>query len=398
MSDFEIFRSADLSSLRTLPRLTRTDGESLERLLLLAPDVALATASAVIRTHQPDLHELLFPQRDRERPEIGKLARAVVYLGLAIAAPGQGRIIPILTKAHLRDAQAQVRTRLALWTGAVGGRDLLENDSLPDPELRRVVDLLVERFAARSARDPLWLRAIAYCEAGAFYATLAGACVEQFGGAVDLESVVGNLQRVARTRDLLEDALAGDDERPVFRPDRHAEAIARLRRYGWEEYESSIGKTLPQIAAGAAERGFHAVTSFAVSDEWRSQGASLPTNGHRYFIRPSLLPDSGGVGRWALEERLKPIQKMLAGNPSETGLRLKIPSAEVLLEYAVARGHRDFLGGSWSRTRNEFARMGTRLGGFNQGNFSLTLFPAGRLDASVGVCPVIEVEVGGDGP
>ncbi len=387
----EILRSADLHDLQSLPTLTRSDRETLERMLWLAPDVALATASAVVRSHLPDLHDLLFP--DRKLPEIGQLARALVYLGLAMSAPGQGKILPILSKADLRRADRQVAVRLAQWGRAafIGAQELVESDAVPDPEVRALLDVLVTRVSARSNKDPRWLRAVAYGEAGTFYALLAQACAEQFGKVVDLDAANAQLDRIARTRDLLSDALAPDDQPRRFDPAKQREYVDRLRRFGWHEYVASTGRTLRAIAEEAASRGLHAQTTFALTDEWAEQGASQPTTGKRYFIRPALLPDSTGLALWAQEERLKPLQKMLAGDPRETGLRLCLGSVELFLEFIVRTGQSSFLGGQWTRTSNRFGGMQTRLGAVTDGRYAITIFPGGRLDDQVGICPVIEV-------
>ncbi len=387
----EILRSADLHDLQSLPTLTRADRETLERLLWLAPDVALATASAVVRSHLPELHDLLFP--DRKLPEIGQLARALVYLGLAMSAPGQGKILPILSREDLKRADRQVAVRLAQWGRAafIGAQELVESDAVPDPELRVLLDVLVARVSAHSTKDPRWLRAVAYGEAGTFYALLAQACVDQFGKVVDLATANAQLDRIARTRDLLADALAPEDLPRRFDPSKQREYVERLRRFGWHEYVASTGRTLREIAEEAAAQGLQAQTTFALTDEWAEQGASQPTTGKRYFIRPALLPDSTGLALWAQEERLKPLQKMLAGDPRETGLRLCLGSVELLLEYVVRTGQSSFLGGQWTRTSNRFGGMQTRFGGMGAGRYAVTIFPGGRLDSQVGICPVIEV-------
>ena len=387
----EIFRSADLRSLQSLPKLTRQDRETLEKVLWLAPDVAISTAAAVVRSHLPDLHEVLFP--NRKAPEIGQLARALVYLGLAMSAPGQGKILPILSKADLRQADRQVASRLAQWGRAafLGAQGLVESDAVPDPELRALLDVLVERISARSAKDPRWLRAVAYGEAGTFYALLAEACARQFGNVVDLDTVSGQLERIVRTRELLADALAPEDLSRPFDPAKQREYLERLRRYGWQEHRSSIGRTLSNIGEEAARRGLLSQTSFALSEEWPQHGASLPTTGRRYFIRPSLLPDSAGLALWAQEERLKPLQKMLAGDPRETGLRLGLGSVELFLEYVVRTGRVDFLDGQWTRTSNRFDDMQTRCGAVSATSYAITIFPGARMDERVGICPVIEV-------
>jgi|GEM_PF-2846808 len=395
MANHDLFPAADGPSLRTLPKLTASDRAVLEEMLHLAPDVAVSTAAAVVRQHQPDLHELIFLKGpERGAAEIAPLARALVYLGLAVAAPGQGKILPTLSRDHLQRAFGQVRVRLALWGQAsvTDGLVTVEADAVPDPELRRVIEALVARMSQPSGRDPRWLRAVAFSEAGAFYHALAEACDEQFGQAVDLSVVADHLQRLVRTRDLIADALAPEAEAKAFNPSRQANYVERLHRFGWREFRSSDGRTLPEIAAEAAEHGFLSTTSFALSDEWEAHGASLPTVGRRFFIRPSLLPDSGGLALWAQEERLKPLQKMLAGDPNETGLRLTLGTAEVLLEYATRTSQGDFLAGQWTRVRNRYDGLQTRLGFLTPYRFAITLFPASRLDSQVGVCPVIEVE------
>lgn len=394
MANNDIARSADLQSLKVLPNLTPADREVLERLILLAPEVAISTAAAVVRQHQPDLHELIFKRGpERESAEIAPLARALVYLGLAVAAPGQGKILPTLRKDHLRQAQDQVISRLALWGQALlrGGLLTVQADAVPDPELRGVLDSLIERFSRSLARDPRWIRAVAYSEAGAFYAAMTAASEEQFGSLIDLGSIAGHLQRVARTRDLLTDALAPESGSRRFDPARQATYLERLRRFGWQEFQSSEGRSLRTIAEAAAARGLLAATSFALSDEWDSSGASEPTTGRRYFIRPTLLPDSGGLALWAQEERLKPLQKMLAGDPQETGLRLTLGTVELLLEYAIQAEPTTFLAGVWTRTRNRYQGLQTRLGFPSPGRYAITLFPGARMDEHVGVCPVIEV-------
>jgi hypothetical protein len=397
MADHEIYRLSDVASLATLPLLTPEDGGVLERLLWLAPEVALATATAVVRTNQPELHEILFGRghgRRPEPPDIGKLARALVYLGLATAAPRQGRILPILDSSHLREAQEQVPLRVALWrqADAVGQAEVVEGELLPDPELRKIVGVLVERFSTRTLRDPRWLRGVAFGDAGALYAILAKACREQFGGIVDLADVNAHLQRLARTSEMLADALASEVPRRSFDPARQRALVERLRRFGWEEQVASTGRVLSDLAADAAAKGLRATSSFALSSEWATEGASQPTNGRRYFIRPAILPDSGGRALWAQEERLKPLQKMLAGDPAETGLRLTLATVEILLEYVVQSGRRDFLDGHWTRTANLFDGLQTRFGGFQDGSYGITIFPGARLDDSVGICPIVEVE------
>lgn len=387
----EISRSADRRSLQSLPRLRQQDREALERMLWLAPDVALATAAAVVRSHLPEVHDLLFPPR--KGPEIGQLARALIYLGLAMAAPGQGKILPILTKDDVRRADQQVAVRLAQWGRAafIGAQDLVASEAVPDPELRALLDVLVERVSRRTPRDPRWLRAVAYGEAGTFYALLAQKCAEQFGDLIDPDAASAQLERIARTRELLSDALASDDVMRSFDPTKQEEFIARLRRYGWQEFTASAGRTLREIAAEAAQHGLRAQTAFALSDEWVTHGASSPTTGQRYFIRPSLLPDSTGLALWTQEERLKPLQKMLAGDPRETGLRLGLGSVELFLEFVVRTGQHDFLQGQWTRTSNRFNGMQTRFGAVSSGSYAITIFPGARLDDQVGVCPVIEV-------
>ncbi|HLG51033.1 MAG TPA: hypothetical protein VKY56_05270 [Chloroflexota bacterium] len=387
----EIFRSVDLTSLQTLPQLTRRDREVLERLLWLAPDVAVSTAAAVLRAHLPELHAALFA--DRQRPEIGQLARALVYLGLAMAAPAQGKILPVLTREDLHQADRQVAERLARWSAAsfLGAQELVAAETIPDPELRALLDALVERVSRHTNRDPRWLRAVVFGEAGTLYARLSQACREQFSRVVDLERANAHLERIARTRDLVVDALAAEETTARFDAAKKAEYIARLRRFGWEEFTASSGRTLRDIAAEAARHGLIARTSFALTDEWIAHGASQPTTGRRYFIRPALLPDSEGLALWAQEERLKPLQKMLAGDPRETGLRLGLGSVELFLEYIVRTGRVNFLDGRWTRTSNRFDGLQTRFGAVDGSGYAITIFPGARLDENVGICPVIEV-------
>ncbi len=395
MFEPEIQRSASLESLRTLPRLTPTERQVLERLLVLAPDVAVATASAVVQAHQRDLHDLIFPSgRESHLPEVARLARVLVYLGLAMAAPGQGKLMPILRQDHLRRAQAQHGLRLAAWGQAArrGQRAAAEAAAVPDPELRRVLEVLIERMSVRSGRDPRWLRAVTYSEAGAFYAALAEACAEQFAGVVDLDAVTAHLERVGRTRELLADVLADEEEVRTFNPTRQRDYLDRLRRLGWDEHVASVGRNLREIAAEGTAHGFSATTTFALSDEWLTKGASQPTTGRRYLIRPTLVPDSAGLALWAQEERLRPLQKLLAGDPRETGLRLTLGSVELLLEYAIRARRLDFLNGQWTRVSNQFDRLHLRFGGMADGRYAITLFPGARLDPEVGVCPVVEVE------
>jgi hypothetical protein len=398
MSDFHLARITDLRALTTLPRLAPSDGEVLDRLLWLAPEVALSTAAAVIRTNQPELHELLFGRRDgrnAEPPDVGKLARALVYLGLATAAPKQGKILPILAAEHLRAMRADVPLRVARWgqAAAVGRSRLLEEEILPDGELRNLVGTLVQQFSGRTLRDPRWLRSVAFAEASALYDVMAVACRTQFAGMADVGDVADRLERVARTGALLADALAPEPGLRSFDQTKQREYVERLRRFGWEERVASQGRTLREIAADGAPRGFIPTTSFAFSDEWGANGASDLTDGRRYFIRPALLPDSGGLALWAQEERLKPLQKMLAGDPTVTGLRLTLATVEVLLEFAIDTGLKNFLDGSWTRTANRFAEMHTRIGGFSDGSFGVSLFPRARFEDSVGVCPIVLVEV-----
>lgn len=387
----EIYRSVDLHTLQSLPKLTAKDREALERILWLAPDVALATAAAVVRSHLPDVHEALFPRG--KQPSLPQLARALVYLGLAMSAPVQGKILPILSAEDLRGADRQVSVRLAQWGRAafIGAQDVVESDAIPDPELRALLDVLVQRASARSPKDPRWLRAIAYGAAGSFYATLAQACADQFGSLLDAGAASAQLERIARTRDLLADVLTPDEAARQFDPAKQAEYIARLRRFGWQEFTASRGRTLRELADEARRRGLQARNAFALSAEWEQRGASLPTTGQRYFIRPSLLPDSLGLALWAQEERMKPLQKMLAGDPRETGLRLCLGSVELFLDYLSRVDRADFLDGYWTRTSNHFDGLQTRFGAVSADSYAITIFPGARLDEQVGVCPVIEV-------
>src|SRR5581483_6475612 len=109
--------------------------------------------------------------------------------------------------------------------------------------------------------------------------------------------------------------------------------MGRLREFGWEEFTASSGRTLREIAQDAAAKGLQSDTLFALSDEWAEHSASRPTGGERYFMRPALLPDSTGLSLSAQEERLKPLQRVLAGDPAETGLRIGLGTVELLLEY-----------------------------------------------------------------
>ena len=395
MSD-ALFRGPDRDSLQTLPRLTPRDRQALERILWLAPDVAVSTASAVLRSNQPQIERLLFAER-RAGPvaQLGTLARALCYLALAMSAPGQGKILPILTPDHIRQANDHVRVLLQSWgrATAIGARELVESEAIPDVELRGLLDALVEGVVRRTLQDPRWIRTVVYGEAAAFYQILDRACSAQFGGAVDLESINQQLARIVDTRAMLLDTLAGDTSPRQFDPRRQNEQIERLRRYGWREFQLSDGRTLRDIAAEARQKGLAAHTTFALSDEWLQHGASEPTNGHRYFVRPSLLPDSEGLALWAQEERLKPLQKMLAGDSAETGLRLRLGTVEFFLEYVVRTDQRQFLDGRWTRTANRFNEMQTRFGEVTTSGYAITLFPGARWDAAVGVCPVIEVAV-----
>lgn len=391
MTGPEIHRSADLESLRELPRLTERDRQVLERLVVMVPETAIATASAVLRTHQGDLHDALFPrQRGPHGPAIGALAAALVYLGLAMSAPGQGKILPILSPNDVQVARRLARDRFARLAMP---SDVLvdEREGIPDRELVRLLDTFVERAAQRLNRDPRWMRAVVYAEASAFYEMLARVCAEQFQSGGDVASATQQLEWVARTRDLIVDALAPEDTTRTFDPAQREARLARLRSFGWQEFVASSGRTLREIGDEARRAGLHTFTEFALGEEWAAHGASRPTRGGRYFIRPALLPDSTGLAWWAQQERLKPLQKILAGDPVETGLRLGLGSVELFLEFVVRTGQCDFLVGKWTRTANEFDGMFTRFGLLDRETFAVTLFPGARYDDAVGVCPVIEV-------
>src|SRR5581483_9571715 len=97
MDEANLIPGADVDALRQLPHLTEADRTVLERLILMAPEMAVATASAVLRTHQGDLHDLFFPQQQARRsPRVGRLSAALVYLALAMSAPAQGKFMPVL--------------------------------------------------------------------------------------------------------------------------------------------------------------------------------------------------------------------------------------------------------------------------------------------------------------
>ena len=394
MSDLTIHHGADFGSLGTLPSLAQSDRETLERLLWMAPDVALSTAAAVIRTHQADAHEIILGKpKDRSDPEFARLARALVYLGLAIAAPGQGKLLPILSKETTERARAYAAHHFSRWNaaGLIDRRGGIEEDGLPDPQLRIVLEALVAGSARRLQRDSSWIRGIVFSEASALYEALGRACRDQFGGSISLDLVNAHLFQISHTSDLIADALRIDEGSKRFDPRRQRELTDRLRRYGWEELVASRGRTLGDIAAEAAAAGLTCRNEFALTPEWASSGASNPTTGQRYFVRPALLPESGALALWAQEERLKPVQRMLAGDQTETGLRLGLASVEILLEYATRTGRTDFLGGQWTRTINRFGGMQIRFGGLEAGRYGITLFPSSRLDEAVGICPIVEV-------
>lgn len=394
MADSPIQRSADFGSLGTLPVLGESDRDSLERLLWMAPDVAWSTAAAVIRSHQAEAHEAITGRPDdRSDPEVARLARSLVYLGLAIAAPGQGKLLPTLSKDAVQRARAQTTQHVKLWqaAGLIDRRSGIEEDALPDRELRSVLRALAEQAGSRRQLHATWLRGVIFSEASAFYGVMATACREQFGGSVNLDLVNAQLFRVARTRDMISDALATGEALLLFDPARQRDLIDRLHRFGWEEHRASEGRTLAEIAGEAAAGGLTCRSDFALTDEWEKSGASLPTKGQRYFIRPAILPDSTGRALWSQEERLQPLQKMLGGNPAETGLRLGLPSCEILLEYACRNNSSDFLLGQSTRTLNRLSGMHLRFGEVASGRYSINLFPASRLDAAVGICPIIEV-------
>ncbi len=390
----DLYRVPDLKSLQTLPTLTARDRAVLERLVLLTPETALATASAILRTHQGDLHDLLFPPgRPGQRPGLGAFAAALVYLALAMAAPAQGKLLPLLAARDVQAARQLAQRRLAEFgTAPPPQADEVAATLIPDPELVQVLEALIARASARPDRDPRWVRAVVYAEASAFYTVLAQVCAEQFRASGDVAQATQRLAWAARVRDLLNEALAPTDEGPrSFDPAKQAARIARLREFGWQEFTASQGRTLREIAAEAAAVGLRAFTGFALSAEWETHGASQPTRGGRYFIRPALLPDSTGLPLWAQEERLAPLQKILAGDPAETGLRLGLGSVELFLEFVVRTGQRDFLVGRWTRTSNRFDGLATRFGLVAPDSYAITLFPGSRADETVGLCPVIEV-------
>ena len=391
MADPNLIHGADPESLRRLPRLSAADREVLERLILLAPEMAVATASAGLRTHQGDLHDLFFPPSRRRRgPRVGRLAGALVYLALAMSAPSQGKFLPILSTRDFQVARRFADHLLEVQTrgeGPQGGFAL--GDLVPDQEL---VGLL-KAFADHPwpGRDPRWVRAVVTTSGGAFYQVIAQVCAEQFRPAGDVEAAAQQLARTARTRELIIEALTPDEAPRSFDRAKREERIGRLREFGWHERVASTGRTLQEIAREGLQLGLFSDTQFALTEEWPEHGASHPTAGERYFIRPALLPDSSGLSLSAQEERLKPIQKVLGGDPSETGLRIGLGTVELFLEYVLRSGQREFLMGRWTRTGNQFDGLHTRFGLVAPDRFAVTLFPSSRRDDAVGVCPVITV-------
>ena len=71
MSELPILSGAGREALQQLPKLTAADRAVLERLIIMSPDAAIATASAILRTHQGDLHDRFFPQDQRRRGRTG---------------------------------------------------------------------------------------------------------------------------------------------------------------------------------------------------------------------------------------------------------------------------------------------------------------------------------------
>lgn len=386
----EIVAGADLESLRELPRLTAADRTVLERLIIMAPEAAVATASAILRTHQGDLHDFFFPQDRRRRGRTGRLAAALVYLALAMSAPSQGKFMPILTQEHFQRAR-YAADRLMVLQDETGPLDLA--DIIPDEELTGLLETFIGRWSARRPHlDPRWIRATVATRAGAFYQIMGHVSSDQFRPSVDVEAAAQQLARSARTRELLIEALTPDEEAKPFDASRQAEQMERLREFGWGEFTASEGRTLRDIAQHAEAAGLVSETQFALSDEWSVHGASRPTAGGRYFMRAGLLPDSEGLALSATMDRLSPLQKVLAGDPSETGLRIGLGTAELFLEYLVSSGERDFLAGRWTRTDNQYDGMYTRFGLVDPGRYAITLYPASRRDEAVGVWPVVAVE------
>lgn len=386
----ELTPGADLESLQNLPRLDAADRAVLERLIIMSPETAVATASAILRTHQGDLHDLFFPQDRRRRGRTGRLAAALVYLALAMSAPAQGKFMPILTEEHFQRARYAAERLMALQT-ETGPMELA--DIIPDEELAALLETFITRWSGRRQNlDPRWIRAVVTTRAGAFYQIMGHVSSDLFRPSGDVEAAALQLARSARGRELLIEALTPVDTPRPFDEAKQAERMELLREFGWQEYTASQGRSLADISQDAAAAGLTAENQFALSDEWAGHGASRPTAGERYFMRPALLPDSEGLSLSAHEERLKPLQKVLAGDPSETGLRVGLGTAEVFLEYLVSSGEREFLVGSWTRTANEFDRMYTRFGLITPERYGITLFSASRRDEAVGVWPVVLVE------
>ena len=390
MSDPDILPSADLESLRDLPRLSPADRAVLERLIIMAPETAVATASAILRTHQGDLHDLFFPPDRRRRGRTGRLAAALVYLALAMSAPAQGKFMPILTQEHFQRAR-YAGDRLMALRQETGALEL--NDIIADEELAGLMETFIGRWSARRPHlDPRWIRAMVTTRAGAFYQIMGRVSSDQFRPSGDVEAAVQQLARAARTRDLLIEALTPEEEEKPFDPAKRQERIERLQEFGWREFATTPGRWLQEIAAAAAAAGLTSDTQFALSDEWAAHGAGRPATGARYFMRAALLPDSEGLSLSAHEERLRPLQRVLAGEPSETGLRVKLGTVELFLEYLMQMEDRSFLVDRWTRTENQYDGMYTRLGLLSPDRYAITLFPASRRNEAVGVWPVIEVE------
>lgn len=386
----ELTPGADLESLRDLPRLTAADRTVLERLIIMAPETAIATASAILRTHQGDLHDLFFPSDRRRRGRTGRLAAALVYLALAMSAPAQGKFMPILTEEHFQRARYAADRLMALQE-ETGPLDLA--DIIPDEELAGLLETFIGRWSSRRQNlDPRWVRAVVTTRAGTFYQIMGHVSSDQFKPSGDVEAAAQQLARSARGRELLIEALTPDEEPKPFDAAKQGERMERLREFGWQEYTASQGRRLSDIAREAEAAGLASETQFALSNEWADHGASRPTDGERYFMRAALLPDSEGLSLSGHEERIKPLQKVLAGDSSETGLRVGLGSAELFLEYLVRTGDREFLTGRWTRVANQFDGMYTRFGLATPDRYGITLFSASRRDQAVGIWPVVVVE------
>lgn len=384
---------ADLAALQQLPHLAPGDRAVLERLIIMSPETAVATASAILRTHQGDLHDLFFPKEQNRRGRTGRLAAALVYLALATSAPAQGKFMPMLSERDFRVARHTARQLLALRASGEMVAELA--DLIADEELAKLLETFVERWSARRTNlDPRWVRATVATQAGAFYMVLGKVSGEQFQATVDVEAAAIQLTRAARSRELLIDALGPEEELKAFDQARQLEQIERLKEFGWQEYLASEGRTMAGIAPEAEAAGLTSETQFVLTEEWHDHGASRATDGGRYFMRPGLLPDSEGLSLSANQERLKPLQRILAGDPSETGLLLGMGTVELLLEYLLQSKDREFLVGRWTRTDNQYDKLHTRFGLIASDRFAVTLFPASRRDMAVGIWPVIRVERG----